>query len=343
MSFAVRLEPSGLVFSVDGNQPVLAQGLRAGANMPYGCRMGTCCSCRGKILSGSVDLGNAHMAYLPQGQRDEGYALLCQATALSDLVIEVGELPPIPRSVRSPAIVKQAEVLAPDVLKLTLRLPLHLNLRYLAGQNVDLIFPGEVRRSYSIANTPRTEGVIDLEFHIRHVPGGLFTDRLFSGLAPRAKLEFEGPLGTFFLRDSDKPVIMLATGTGFAPIQSILGEVLPKRSGRRITLYWGGRTLRDIYGHDALVDLARTYPDFSFVPVLSKAAPDGVWSGRVGHVHRAAMQDHPDMTDIQVYACGGPAMVDAARAEFTSVAGLPLNEFFADAFLTAADLPATLA
>jgi CDP-4-dehydro-6-deoxyglucose reductase len=291
------------------------------------------------VLSGRVDLGHAHPAYLPQDQRDDGYALLCQATALSDVVIEVDELPPVPEPVTSPGLVKQVEMLAPDVIRLKLRLPLHLNIRFLAGQYVDLIFPGGVRRSYSIANAPRPEGVIDFEFHIRHLPGGLFTDRLFAGLAAREKLEFEGPLGTFFLRESNKEVIMLATGTGYAPLQAILGNELPK-DGRKITLYWGGRTLRDIYLHDEVAELAQVYPDFTFIPVLSNAAAEDGWSGRTGYVQRAAMEDYPHMADLQVYACGSPRMIDGARADFTRYAGLPPSDFFADSFVTSADIAA---
>lgn len=339
MSFAVRLEPSGRTFFADGARSILAQGLRADINLPYSCRMGTCCSCRGKVLSGRVDLGNAHPSYLPQKERDDGYALLCQATALSDLVIEVEELPPVPEPITSLAIVKQVAMLAPDVIRLKLRLPLHLNIRFLAGQHVDLILPQGVRRSYSIANAPRPEGVIDFEFHIRHLPGGLFTDRLFAGLAAREKMEFEGPLGTFFLRDSDKAVIMLATGTGYAPLRAILGHALSK-GDRKIALYWGGRSLRDIYLHDEVAELARTYADFTFIPVLSNALPEDEWGGRKGYVHRAAMEDHPDMASMQVYACGAPRMVDAARGELIKFAGLLPSEFFADSFVTAADIAA---
>jgi CDP-4-dehydro-6-deoxyglucose reductase len=337
MSFAVTLAPSGKTFMVEAGESILTMGLKSGVNMPYGCRMGTCCSCRGKVVSGEVDLGNAHPAYLPQAQRDEGYALLCQAKALSDVVIEVEELPPLAEPRVSPGLVKAIEMLAPDVAYLKVRLPLHLNLRFTAGQYVDLLFADGVRRSYSIANPPRVEGVIDFEFHVRHMPGGLFTDRLFGGMKPREKVEFEGPLGSFFLRESDKPAVLLASGTGYAPIRAILLDMLPKRTGRKMTLYWGARTLRDIYLMDEARALADEYEDFSFVPVLSDALPEDAWQGRTGFVHRAVMEDFPGMAGIQVYACGAPAMVDAARADFFATCDLAETDFFADSFVTRAD------
>jgi len=340
MTYEVRLQPSGRTFAVDDVEPILTQAMRAGVNLPYGCRMGTCCSCRGQVISGEVDLGHAHPAYLTPDQREQGYALLCQARALSDLVIEVEELGEIPDPQTSPALVKGIDWLAPDVIQLRVRLPLHLNLRFLAGQYVDLLFEGGVRRSYSIANPPRIEGVVDFEFHIRHMPGGLFTDRLFGGMKVREKLEFEGPLGTFSLRQSEKPAILLASGTGYAPIRSILLEQLPKNIGRKMILYWGGRTRPDIYSFDEVAGLAETYPDFSFVPVLSEARPEDQWSGREGFVHRAVMEDFPDLSAFQVYACGAPVMVDAARSDFIHHCGLASTDFFADSFVTAADVAA---
>jgi CDP-4-dehydro-6-deoxyglucose reductase len=302
--------------------------------------MGTCRSCRGKILSGKVNLGDAHPTYLPQEQRDQGYALLCQATAESDVTIEVEELPALVAPETFPAIVRSVETVAPDVMLLRLRLPLHLNLRFAAGQYVDFLLADGLRRSYSIANPPRAEGVIDLEFHIRHMPGGLFTDRLFSGVQPRQKFDLEAPLGSFFLRESDKPALMLASGTGYAPLRAILLETLPRRPGRKFTLYWGGRTLKDIYMMDEARALALQYEDFTFVPVLSEPLADDQWTGRTGFVHRAVMEDFPDLSGWQVYACGTPAMVEAARADFSAQCRLPERDFFADSFVTRAEITA---
>jgi CDP-4-dehydro-6-deoxyglucose reductase len=227
---------------------------------------------------------------------------------------------------------------APDVAILQLRLPLHVNLRFAAGQYVDFLLPGGVRRSYSIANPPKPEGVIDLEFHIRHLPNGLFTDYVFGAMKPREKIEFEGPLGTFFLRQSDKPAVFLASGTGYAPIKAILSSALARGTDRRMILYWGARTLRDIYLLDEAKQFVEEHSNFSFVPVLSEALVEDGWTGRTGLVHRAVIEDFPDLSGWQVYACGAPLMVEAARRDFTAESALPEGEFYADAFVTTADL-----
>lgn len=334
----VRLEPSGRSFEVPAGDPILAAGLREHISLPYGCRMGTCRTCRGRIVEGSVDHADSHPAYLTETQREEGYALLCRARPLSDLVIEVEELPPLPQPQTSPALFKRSESLAPDVMWVNLRLPLHLNLRFAAGQYVDIFLPDGTRRSYSIANPPSLDGTIDLELHIRHLPGGRFTDPLFSGeIKARAKFDFEGPLGTFYLRESEKPVIMLASGTGYAPIRSILLDALAKGDRRSFTLYWGGRHEQDIYAAAELEEMVRAHPQLTFIPVLSGDPAKSGWQGRTGYVQHAVMQDYPDLSGHQVYACGTPAMVDAARDALIAQCGLPADEYYADSFVTEAE------
>jgi CDP-4-dehydro-6-deoxyglucose reductase len=337
MSYEVQLVPSGRTFRVENGQPILTAGLAAGIKMPYGCRMGTCRSCRGKVLSGKIDFGDAHPAYLPVQQRDAGYALLCKGSAHSDLVIEVDEVLVVTPQV-VPALVKTIVRAAPDVALLSLRLPLHLNLQFDAGQYVDFLLPNGVRRSYSIANAPDAAGVINLEFHIRHLPGGLFTDAVFGTLKVRDKIQIEAPLGTFLLRESTKPVLFLASGTGYAPIRSILLNELSKRSARQMVLYWGGRARQDLYMLDEAAQLAERYPNFSFIPVLSEALTEDHWRGANGFVHAAAMQGIPDMRGWQVYACGAPLMVEAARRDFIRDCKLDEADFYSDAFLSSADL-----
>jgi CDP-4-dehydro-6-deoxyglucose reductase len=338
MTYEVQLKPSGRSFNVEAGQPILVAGLAAGIKMPYGCRIGTCRSCKGRILTGTVDFGDAHPAYLTKHQRDEGYALLCRATARADLVIELEELPLLADPQIVPAIVKRIKRAAPDVAIVSLRLPLHLNLRFEAGQYVDLLLANGVRRSYSIANAPNAAGVIDLEFHVRHLPGGLFTDHVFSSLRERDKLQLEAPLGTFLLRESEKPALFVASGTGYAPIRSILLNEFAKSSSRRLVLYWGGRTLKDLYMIDEPRAFARNHANFSFVPVLSEALEEDRWEAASGFVHSAVMADFPDLAGWQVYACGAPLMVEAAREDFSARCGLPETEFFADAFLSRADV-----
>jgi CDP-4-dehydro-6-deoxyglucose reductase, E3 len=338
VTFEVQLSPSGKTFLVEEGLSILNAGLAAGIKMPYGCRIGTCRSCRGKVVDGKVDFGAAHPAYLPQHQRDEGYALLCQASACSNLRIELEELPQLSPPQIAPAYVKKVEFLSDDVAAVMLRLPLHLNLQFESGQYVDFIFPDGLRRSYSIANPSAAAGTIDLEFHIRHLPGGLFTDKLFQGLKPREKLQFEGPLGSFFLRESPKPALFLASGTGYAPIRSILLKHLAMNRKRQLTLYWGGRSRKDLYMLEEARDLAAQYSNFHFVPVLSEPRAADEWTGATGFVHMAVMRDLSDLSGWQVYACGTPLMVEAATRDFTAKCGLPEAEFFSDSFVSMADM-----
>ena len=338
MGYTVTLKPSGHSFEVKEGQNILQAGLDAGRMMPYSCRTGVCRTCRGTIREGKVDYGMVHPTYLPDTDKAKGYALLCQAQALSDLVIEVRELEGMagirPRMI--PCRIEKLDKPAPDVAVMGLRLPMNENFRFLAGQYIDVLLKDQKRRSYSLAVPPKPEGVTYLELHLRHTPGGLFTDHVFSKAKLRDILRFEGPLGTFYLReDSDKPVVMVASGTGFAPIRAMCESAFDRNLARPITLYWGCRARRDLY----MLEVPNSWKrdKFKFIPVLSDPTPECQWTGRTGFVHRAVMQDFPDLSGVQVYACGAPVMVDAARADFSSQCGLPAEEFFADSFLTEAD------
>jgi len=337
-SHTVSLVPSGRTFDVIGDEPILVAALREHISLPYGCRMGTCRTCRGKIIEGSVDHADSHLAYLTEEQRAQGYALLCRARPLADVTIEIEELPPLPQPQTAQALLKRTKMVGENVMWVNLRLPLHLNLRFAAGQYVDIMLADGTRRSYSIANAPKLEGAIDLELHIRHIPGGKFTDPLFAGeIKTRTMFDFEGPLGTFYLRDSGKPAVLLASGTGYAPIRSILLDALAKGDSRSFTLYWGDRLLNDLYALDEVRDLAAAHENLTVIPVLSRGASELGWMGRTGYVQDAVLQDLPDLSGHEVYACGSPAMIDAARARFTEQSGLPPENFFADSFVTEAE------
>ena len=331
MTHRVTLQPSGHSYEVSPGQNILQAGLDAGHMLPYSCRSGVCRTCRGTIVEGKVDYGSVHPTYLPDSDKAKGYALLCQAKPLSDLVIEVREVKGMrPRVI--PCRVERLEKPAPDVAVIGLRLPMNENFRFLAGQYIDFLLKDGKRRSYSLATKPDPGGVTALEIHVRHTPGGLFTDHVFSSLKVRDLLRFEGPLGSFYLREeSEKPIVMLASGTGFAPIRSICELALEKKIQRPITLYWGCRLKRDLYQFDVAEKWSA--PNFKFVPVLS----DEKWSGRTGFVHRAVMEDFPDLSGAQVYACGAPIVIESARRDFSAQCGLPPEEFYADSFLTEAD------
>ncbi len=340
MAYSVTLRPSGHRFEVADGQRILAAGLAAGNFMPYSCKQGVCNSCKGRIVEGKVDYGDSHPAYFKDEDRAAGFALLCQSSPLSDCVIEVKEIEGLAgiETKVVPCRVTDITPLAHDVILLRVRLPMNENMQFVAGQYVDFMFKDGSRRSYSIAVSHTVEGVRALEFHIRHLPGGAFTDRLFSGGVKVGEvMRFEGPLGSFYLRESQRPAVFVASGTGFGPIKAMLEFAARRPDTRPMTLYWGCRSKRDLYMIDLPRAWEKTFPDFRYVPVLSDPLPEDQWQGRTGLVHRAVMDDFPDLSGHQVYACGAPPMVDAARRDFIAGRRLPEDAFFADSFLTAAD------
>jgi CDP-4-dehydro-6-deoxyglucose reductase len=338
MPYQITIQPSGHKFSVNEDETILSAALREGFTLPYGCRNGACGSCKGKVLQGRVDYGKYQSTTLKPEEIAEGKALFCVAKPLTDLVIEAkeiraaGEVP-----VRTlPCRVQKLERLADDVMLMQLKLPASERLQFLAGQYIDFLLKDGRRRSYSIANPPHADEFIEL--HLRHVPGGRFTDHVFSAMKEKDILRFEGPHGSFFIREeSDKPMIFVAGGTGFAPIKSMLEHLFAEESNRQLILYWGARAKKDIYMAGLPIQWQQLHSNFSFIPVLSDPLPDDRWQGRFGYVHQAVMEDFKDLSGFDVYACGAPAMVDAARSAFTQSCGLPEDAFYADSFVYQAD------
>ena len=235
-----------------------------------------------------------------------------------------------------PTRVNLLEKKSADVMLLRLQLPANDSFSYHAGQYVEFILRDGARRSYSMANAPHTLAA-GLELHIRHMPGGKFTDHVFKIMKEKEILRIEGPFGSFYLReDSAKPIILLASGTGFAPIKAVLEHMQFKGISRAATLYWGGRRPADLYLDDWVQAQLAAMPNLHYVPVVSDALPEDGWTGRTGFVHQAVLQDFPDLSGHQVYACGAPIVVDSARAAYTGQAGLPEEEFFADSFTSEA-------
>jgi CDP-4-dehydro-6-deoxyglucose reductase len=341
MSFNVTLQPANRSFTVERDEPILAAAIQQGIGLPYGCRDGACGSCRSRLLEGRVIHGAHQIKALTPAEEDAGWILTCCAAPLTDCVVEArsvpgaGEFPVL----KMPTRVLLIERPALDVALIRLQLPANQNLQYRAGQYIEFILQGGARRPYSMATAPQHLGNPPaIELHVRHMPGGLFTDHVFGAMKVKDILRIEGPFGSFFLRqESDKPIVLLASGTGLAPIKALLEQMQSQGSQRAAVLYWGCRSRADLYLHAWCEKAAQEMPNLHYIPVLSEPAAEDAWTGRTGLVHQAVMADLPDLGGHQVYACGAPVMVDAARRDFVQRCGLPADEFFADSFVSEAD------
>nr|WP_315592776.1 CDP-6-deoxy-delta-3,4-glucoseen reductase [uncultured Cupriavidus sp.] len=331
-SLPVTFVPNGPTLEVGSAEPILQAAMRNGYPLPHSCRNGICGSCKARIVAGEVDHGESSASALSDKERGEGYALLCQATPRSPVTVEctiLEETKGIP-FVRLPCRVHELEKLADDVMRIRLRLPASQTLKFLPGQYINIVAPGGIRRSLSLASVDASDGVIEL--HLRNY-GGPFSKHVFQNMKANDLLRIEGPQGAFFIREkSAKPIIFVASGTGFAPVKAMIESEASKSHGRKMTLYWGGRRPQDLY----LSQLAEEWVGkfgVTYVPVVSDAQPADSWSGRTGFVHQAVMEDFPDLSGHQVYACGAPIVVQAARDDFTAACQLPTEEFYADIFV----------
>ncbi len=341
MSFNISLQPAQRCFSVERDEAILPAAIRQGVGLPYGCRDGACGSCKSRLLEGRVIHGAHQLKALSVEEEEQGLILTCCATPQTDCVVEARSVPgagehPV---LKLPSRVLSIDKPAADVAVLRLQLPANQNLQYRAGQYVEFILRDGARRAYSLANAPHMLGSPPaIELHLRHSPGGKFTDHAFGALKAKDILRMEGPFGSFFLREeSSKPIVLLASGTGFAPIKAIIEQLQHVASPRPVVLYWGGRRRADLYQDDWAQQAAAAMPSLRYVPVLSEPTAEDDWHGRTGFVHQAVIADLPDLSGHQVYACGAPVMVDAAQRDFGARCGLPAEEFFADAFTTEAD------
>ena len=341
MSLTVTLKPAERSFTVDRDERILAAAIRQGIGLPYGCRDGACGSCKSRLLEGRVIHGAHQQKALSADEEAAGFILTCCATPQTDCVVEARNVPgagdfPI---LKLPSRVLSLEKPTADVAVLKLQLPANQNLQYRAGQYVEFILRDGARRSYSMANAPHLLGTPPaIELHIRHMPGGKFTDHVFGAMKEKDILRVEGPFGSFFLREaSDRPLVLLASGTGFAPIKALIEHMEFKGITRPAVLYWGCRSKADLYLHEWAEAAAARLPHLRYVPVLSEARAEDAWTGRTGFVHQAVMADLPDLSGHQVYACGAPVMVESAQRDFIAQCGLPEDEFFADSFTSAAD------
>jgi CDP-4-dehydro-6-deoxyglucose reductase, E3 len=334
----VRLEPSGHAFNVAPGETVLEAALRQGIGLPYGCRNGACGACKGILRSGELAYGEYQERALHAGEKAAGKALTCCTQPLTDIVFEVRELAGAKDlSIRTlPCRIEKVEKPADDVAILSLKLPAGERLQFLAGQYIDILMKEGKRRSFSLANAPHDDQFLQL--HVRKSPGGAFSNYVFEEMKQRAILRFEGPLGTFYLReDSDKPMIFVAGGTGFAPIKAQIEHFFHHGDDRPVVLYWGARSRKDLYLPQLPHEWQRDHANFSYIPVLSDSVPGDGWQGRTGFVHQAVLDDFPDLSGYQVYACGAAAMTDIAKQSFIEQRALPEDEFYCDAFTPSVD------
>jgi CDP-4-dehydro-6-deoxyglucose reductase len=295
---------------------VLTAALRQHLNLPHSCKGGSCGSCRVRLLSGRIAYPHGRPAGIDGGEEAAGYALICQAHALEDLVVETREIRHVTDvEIRElPARVARMERLAPDVMGLWLRLPAIEPFTWQAGQYVDVMLPGERRRSFSLANPPHDASL--LELHVRRAPGGAFSGQVFGGMKEGSLLRIEGPLGQFVYRPGDRPLLAIGGGTGYAPLKAILREVLETGSKREIVLYWGARTADDLYEDGWLRAMAARHPRFHYTGVTT------------GLVHEAVLRGVAGLAGFDIYAAGPPAMIDSVRHELPRQGADPARIFF---------------
>ncbi len=341
MSYTVTNRTSVQQFAVEGDETILDAALRQGRVMPYSCRSGTCGTCKSKLVSGRVDYGTYESQAMTEEEKNNGHVLICQAKPLEDIVIEAREVAAAANiTIKTlPCRVVRMEKLAHDVMCLHLKLPQGQELAYLAGQYIDIILRNGKRRSFSMATRAQSEQ--DLQIHVRHVPDGQFTGHVFNNMKEKDLLRLQGPLGTFFLRqESARPVIMMAGGTGFAPIKSILEQAFADGIQRPMHLFRGVRAARDLYMHELAEKWAGEFAHLHYTPVLSEPLDEDQWSGETGWVHDSVVTHYPDLSEYEVYASGPPPMIEAGKTAFAAH-GLDSENLYFDSFEFAADSTTT--
>ncbi len=337
MSYTISVLPSGHSFTVEPGESILDAALRQGFAFSYGCRSGFCGDCKSKVVKGEVAYPDGTPPGLSEAEALTGMALLCQAHARSDLTLEAREVnaaEDIP--VRNlPVKVARKERLSHDVMRIYLKLPEGERLQFMAGQYIDFVLKDGRHRAFSMANPPHDDAFIEL--HIRHVEGGEFTDYVFNQLEEKTVLRVEGPHGSFHLReDSDRPIILMAGGTGFAPIKGIIEHAVAEGIKRPMHLYWGVRAKEDLYLNELAEQWVATVPGFRYTPVLSQPNAADQWQGETGYVHEVIARDYPDLSGYEIYTAGPPVMVEAGLGVFTAQ-GLPQESYYSDAFNLAMD------
>ncbi len=336
MSFEVTIRPSGHQFTVKKDEFILDAALRQGISFPYGCRSGACGNCLGQIISGEVSYPDGLPMSLSEEDQAKGDALFCSAIAQSSLEIEVAEIANDEIEVQTlPARIASLQKLSHDVMEMTLTLPKGKRLQFNAGQYIEFLLKDDKKRAFSLANSPLDDE--NLKLHLRLIEGGLFTTYVFNGMKEKTLVRIHGPLGSFFIRsDSKRPLIFIAGGTGFAPIKSMIEQLIAEDEQREMYFYWGARAKEDLYSNELAEKWAKEHANIHYIPVLSMPKESDQWQGREGFVHLAVANDFSDLAGFDVYMAGPPAMIHAAKEQFNQQ-GLPNEQIFSDAFDFSAD------
>ena len=326
----ITLTPSQTQFEASADETILEAALRQGYNLPNACQSGMCGTCIAQVVSGEVQMGEYDDCALTDEDAAAGMVLLCACHAQSDVVLDLpayeGAKAIAPRTM--PARVAHVDIRG-NMALLRLALPKSPPFKFYAGQYADILYKGTVR-SYSLANAPSDNGV--MEFHVRLREGGVFSPALFSGsLKVGDVLRVRAPLGAFTLHDNNhKPLIFIATGTGFAPIKSLLHHLRDTDPSRSVHIYHGAQTADGLYDEAALCELLYLLPNARYTPVLSRA--DDAWQGARGYITEHVLHDYADLSGYEVYACGSIDMIRASKQAFTAQRGLPETAFYSDAF-----------
>jgi CDP-4-dehydro-6-deoxyglucose reductase len=333
----VTLLPEGRTFTVRADESILDAALNVGINLPHSCKGGSCSSCRARIMAGSIQYPFGQPAGITADEVADGFALLCEARPTSNVSVYIREIRLADEiQIKDlPCRIARKELLAPDVMALFLQLPAVETFHYLPGQYLDVMLPGERRRSFSIASPPHDSR--PLELHVRRAPGGEFTQRVFADLQERSLLRIEGPLGQFgYIHDAATPALLIGGGTGFAPLKAIIRHVLEKGLVRELHLFWGARTRVDLYEHERVLEWTRAYPNLRYTPVLSDIADSDPWTGERGLVNEAVFKEYADLRGHALYASGPPALVEAVKSGALH-RGLPPERLHFDSFEYAPD------
>ena len=326
-TYKIKIQSSGLEFHVKPSQTILEGAIASGITLPYGCQDGACGSCKGKVISGKYFLNEYQSSALTDSDIKAGNTLYCKSMAQEDLVIE----PNIPEVYDQyspkvlPVKVESLTRLNHDVMQMFLKLPAKETFRFKAGQYIEFIMGDGSRRAFSMANAPLDSKI---ELHLRLIEGGKFTSFVFNEMKEKSIHRIEGPIGQFYLRDSEKPIIFIAGGTGFAPIKSIIEDMIANKNKRKIYLYRGVRSGKDFYMNELVNDWIKKLEGLTYIPVVEDGLSE---DARSGYVHHAVLEDFKNLNDIQVYCCGAPGLVENAFKDLTK-SGLPDDQFFADAF-----------